>query len=71
MQLKRFSDEILTEVGRLCGEVVYEAGQADDLSKRIYASFLETRADVSSWSEISEEGFWAARRLPFDYGPAN
>ena len=68
VQLKRFNSEILTEIGRLCGEVVKEAGQTDNMSKRIYESFLQTRSNVSSWSEISEEGFWAARRLPFDYG---
>lgn len=68
VQLKRFSDEILTEVGRICGEVVKEAGQADDISQRIYDSFLQARANLYSWSEISEQGFWDARRLPFEYG---
>ena len=64
IQLKRFSDEILTEVGRICGVVVKEAGESDELSKRIYDSFLQARADGAVWAEISEEGFWAARRLP-------
>ena len=45
-------------------EVLKEAAQSDDITGRVYESFLAARADGAEWSRISEEGFWSIRRLP-------
>jgi TRAP-type mannitol/chloroaromatic compound transport system substrate-binding protein len=67
VKLMQLSDKVLTAIGEASGKVVRAAGEADDLSKQIYESFMEARKDGSDWSRISDEAFWRARRLPFDY----
>lgn len=67
VQLRRMSNDVLAQIGQMSGIVVREAGMSDDTTKAVYNSFLAARKDTGSWNEISEEGFWAARRLPFDY----
>lgn len=67
VELKRFPDEVLTRVGEVAGEVMREVAEHDDLTRRIYESFLEARRNGMAWGEISEEGYAAARRLPFVY----
>lgn len=67
VQLRTFSDEILEEIGRLSGIVVKEAGQGDELSQRIYKSFIEARKQGMELSAINDEPYLAARRLSFDY----
>ncbi len=63
VKLRRFSEEILMELGRLSKIVLREASESDDMTKRVYDSFLAARSDGAAWSEISEEAFWQARRL--------
>lgn len=67
VQLRIFSDEILKEIGRVSGLVVREAGDEDELSRRIFASFLQARAQGMELSAINDEPYLAARRLTFTY----
>jgi len=66
VQLRKLDSKILAEIGRVSLEVLQETGEADEFSRRVYESFLDARDKGSAWSEIAEEGFWAARRLPID-----
>ena len=63
VQLQRFSDEILTELAKVSAEVVAEAANTDDLSKRIFDSFSEARRGSIRWGAISEQAFTQARSL--------
>ncbi len=63
VQLRRFSEDILMEIGRLSKIVLREASQSDELTKRVYDSFLTARSNGAAWSDISEDAFWEARRL--------
>ena len=67
VQLKRFSDELLMELGKISGEVVAEIGNTDATTKKVYESFLEFRKNSITWTKISEQGFLNARLLPFKY----
>lgn len=67
VKMRTFSDEILTEIGRVSGIVVREAGQEDELSQRIYNSFIEARQQGMELSGINDEPYLAARRLDFEY----
>ena len=67
VQMRVFSDEIMTEIGKASASVVREAGQGDELSERIFASFLEARAQGMELSGINDEPYLAARRLGFTY----
>src|SRR5690606_40885467 len=68
VQLKRFSDEILTEFGKYSNEVVAEIGNSDPFTKRVWESFLKYRKEAIAWSKIGEQGYMNARLLPFEYG---
>ncbi len=61
--LRRFPDAVLAEIGQVAETVVREQSQDDDLSRRIYQSYLAARQRGMAWGRISEEGFAAARRL--------
>ncbi len=63
VELLEFSDEILARLASISAEVVAEAGKADDLSKRIYQSFMEARKGSIRWGAISEQAFMHARSL--------
>ena len=68
VQLRRFPNSVLSEIGRISGEVVSEVGNSDALTKRVYESFLRSRKESIGWSRISDQSFWSARLLPFKYG---
>ena len=67
VQLRRFSDELLTELGKTAGEVVREVGSSDPLTKRVYESYVNFRKTAIGWSKISEQAYYNARTLPFVY----
>ncbi len=67
VKLRRYSDALLMELGRVSGEVVAEIGNADPFTKRVYESFVAFRKSSIAWSKISEQGFLNARLLPFKY----
>jgi TRAP-type mannitol/chloroaromatic compound transport system substrate-binding protein len=63
VQLKRFSDDVLTEIGRVARDVVGEIAAKDPLSNSIYASFNAYRSQSVSYTRISEEAYTMARAL--------
>ncbi|MCG8512287.1 MAG: TRAP transporter substrate-binding protein DctP, partial [Rhodospirillales bacterium] len=68
VQLRRFSDEILNAVGEAAGEVMAEVSTADEMTKKVYESFIEFRKSAMRWSRYGDQAFWNARLLPFKYG---
>lgn len=63
VQLNRFSDEILQKLAIVSAEVVADAAKADDLTKRVFDSFMEARRGSIRWGRISEQAFMHARSL--------
>jgi TRAP-type mannitol/chloroaromatic compound transport system substrate-binding protein len=68
VKLRQFSNDILTKLGTLSGEVVAEIGNTDATSKEVYDSYLAFRKQSLSYTKISEQGFMNARSLPFKFG---
>ena len=68
VQLRRFSDRLLNEIGKHCGEVVAEVGNSDATTKAVYESFLKSRKESIGWSRLGDQAYWEARLLPFKYG---
>nr|MBC8241691.1 ABC transporter substrate-binding protein [Alphaproteobacteria bacterium] len=67
VKLRRYSDEMLTKIGTISGQVVADIGNADATSKKIYESYIAFRKQSLSWAKLSEQGFMNARLLPFKY----
>ncbi|MEQ8664384.1 MAG: TRAP transporter substrate-binding protein [Rhodospirillales bacterium] len=67
VQFRRFNDEVLNAIGQSAGRVVREVGESDELSRRIYDSFIKSRRKSMAWTRIAEHAFRSSRLLPFDY----
>ncbi|WP_417451233.1 TRAP transporter substrate-binding protein [Kordiimonas sp.] len=63
VKLKKFSDDILTQLGRLSAEVLADAARTDDMTKRVFDSFSKARHEGIRWGAISEQAFAHARSL--------
>lgn len=65
--LKRFSDEVLGELGRLSGEVLRDLTSRDDRSRKVFESLTKFRSEAMAWSKVADEAYLAARELPYAY----
>jgi TRAP-type mannitol/chloroaromatic compound transport system substrate-binding protein len=63
VQLRKFSDEMLRNIGKAAVEVVEEVGNKDAFTKRVYESFSAHRKRAIGWSGLGEQGFMNARSL--------
>ena len=53
IKIKKFDDSVLNAVHGLSNDVVAELGMRDELSKKIYASYLQFRSSIADWGDIS------------------
>jgi TRAP-type mannitol/chloroaromatic compound transport system substrate-binding protein len=63
VKIVKFDDSLLKAFLALSKDVVAEAGSGDDLSKKIYQSYMQFRASIMDWSDIAERAFLNSRRL--------
>jgi TRAP-type mannitol/chloroaromatic compound transport system substrate-binding protein len=68
VELRRFNDELLKEIGRVSGEVVAELAGTDPLTQKIYDSYMGFRSNSIGWAAIADQDYYNARSLPFQYG---
>lgn len=68
IEVRRLSDEILTQIGNQAGELIAEIGNENPMNKRIYESYLAYRKGQIDWSNHSDYAFLQARALPYTYG---
>jgi TRAP-type mannitol/chloroaromatic compound transport system substrate-binding protein len=67
VNLKKLPDDLLTEAGRISGEVVAAIANEDPFTKRVYESYLDFRKKQVAYTKISEQAYLNARALPFKY----
>lgn len=65
VQLRRFSDELLAQIGKVSAEVVAEIAGQDPFSSRVYSSFDAFRKNSIAYTRISEQAYTQARALTF------
>ncbi|WP_068086933.1 TRAP transporter substrate-binding protein [Polycladidibacter stylochi] len=61
VQLKEFSKDVFDAIAGVSEEVVREVSETDELSKRIYDSYIQARKDVGEWGKVSEGAYLANR----------
>jgi TRAP-type mannitol/chloroaromatic compound transport system substrate-binding protein len=66
--MRRFSDEIMKALGEVSGDVIAEAGNSDEISRKVYDSFLKFRRNAVVYTKVTEQAYGDARLLPFRYG---
>ncbi len=59
---KPFPDDVMAELGRLSTKVLEEIAAGDDLTNRIYQSFLKARSDQMAYGDVSDYAYINARR---------
>ena len=68
IKIRKFDDAILQSLGKITGEVLAETSRKDDLTRRVYDSFMKFRAATVRWGDISERAYLNARALKFPFG---
>jgi len=61
--IARFPDSVLMSLREVSADVVAEIGSGDELSRKIYASYLQFRELISGWTEISENAYANSRQI--------
>lgn len=67
VDVRPFSDDILTNLGNLSGKVLRDLVASDPLSQEVFDSLVAFREQAASWAKYSELAFMQARTLPFKY----
>jgi TRAP-type mannitol/chloroaromatic compound transport system substrate-binding protein len=62
VHIQAFPQALLKTFAEISDEVVAIAGSADEISRRIFRSYSDFRAEISGWTEISEGASIAARK---------
>ncbi|WP_136656622.1 TRAP transporter substrate-binding protein DctP [Nitratireductor sp. XY-223] len=57
VQLREFNDDVYDAFGEASAEVIEEAREFDDLSKKIYDAVLEKRAELGAWTALSDTAY--------------
>ncbi|WP_028878704.1 TRAP transporter substrate-binding protein [Terasakiella pusilla] len=67
VQLRKFSDEIMQQIGEASGEVMREVAAADEMTGKVFKSFADFRKKAMGWSDLSEKSYWESRGLSYKY----
>lgn len=67
VQLRKFNDDILTEMARVSNDVLNETAASDPFTQKVYDSFKESMKRTSDWGEIAERSFVKARAFMAKY----
>ena len=67
VQLRKFPDDVLTELGKYSGEVVAEVAAEDPMTKKIYDHYIDFRKKAIGWTKYGEQAYVNARSLGFKY----
>jgi TRAP-type mannitol/chloroaromatic compound transport system substrate-binding protein len=62
VKIAKFDESLLNTIHGISKDVVAEIGSRDELSKKIYASYLQFRNLIADWGEIS--GRYLSSRSP-------
>jgi TRAP-type mannitol/chloroaromatic compound transport system substrate-binding protein len=68
IEVRKLDDSVLQALGKMSGEVLSETARKDDLTRRVYESFIKFRASALRWGDTSERAYLNARALPYPFG---
>ena len=57
VQIKQFPAEVLSKLNKISDEILLELSQKDNLSKKVYDSYVNFLSRVRPWTLISEDGY--------------
>ncbi len=65
VELRQFPDEVMEALASASKDVLREAAESDDITRRIFESYSASLARSQIWSGISDEAYMAVRRRVF------
>jgi TRAP-type mannitol/chloroaromatic compound transport system substrate-binding protein len=65
--VKKLSNDVLTKLGNLSGEVISELIAADKLSAKVFKSMAKFRNEQIAYTDVTEASFIEARKLPYKF----
>ena len=68
VQTRQFPPEVMKALADVAADVAADIGRIDDISTRIYNSYMEALAVAKEWGGIADEPYMAARRLSDKFG---
>ena len=68
VQTRQFPPEVMKALADVAADVAADIGRIDDISTRIYNSYMETLSVAKEWGGIADEPYMAARRLSDKFG---
>ncbi|MBV1883496.1 MAG: TRAP transporter substrate-binding protein [Pseudomonadales bacterium] len=63
VQVRRLPDDVLMQLRKISEEVVADVAHTDDLSKRIYESYLKFKNSSNAYHQLSEKAYLNARDI--------
>jgi TRAP-type mannitol/chloroaromatic compound transport system substrate-binding protein len=63
VKIAKFDDAVIRAFLANSRDVVAQAGKGDDLSRKIYASYLDFRTAIMDWSDIADRAYLNSRGL--------
>ena len=63
IQPRFFSQEIMTQIGKISDEVVAEVGRSDARTQKVYDSYIKARNELRGWTEMSDGRYIQSREI--------
>ena len=57
VQIKQFPAEVLSKLNKISDEILLQLSQKNNLSKKVYDSYVNFLSRVRPWTLISEDGY--------------
>lgn len=63
VELRNFPDDVMIKLRTISDEVVAEEATKDEITKKVYDSFIKFRDQVQKWTAVSEQAYINGRSL--------
>lgn len=63
VKLHEFSDDIFKAAGKAAKEVLAQVAQTDDITKKVYESYMNFRKVALEWSKLSDQSYMQKRSV--------
>ena len=63
VQVERMPNDVFVEFGKASADVLADAAKADEITKRVYDSFLKFSRNITGWTELSDAAYADLRSL--------
>lgn len=61
VEIRKFDDAMLRTFAEISKDVVAQAGSGDELSAKIYQSYVQFRSTIGDWNKVAEGGYLSIR----------